>query len=120
MPPTNSSRLSSLTQLTTVLERTQESIGLFLKNTTKESSEVLLQPVRNTEVSDKRVIKPITEDHLREVPGRREILKFSEEDEYYSVVSKINWEGLNTLLFSSLNLSHNSPNSVSLIILIFT
>merc|ERR1712113_71406 len=80
-PLTNSSRLSVLTQHTKPLEETQELTGSALKSTTKESLEVLLLPVRSTEVSDKRVTEPPTEDHQSEEPGREETLKSSEEVE---------------------------------------
>merc|ERR1712060_80336 len=67
--PTNSSRLSALIQTTPPSRKTQESTGSFLKNTTKESSEVSPPLVRNTEVSDKRDTEPTTEDHQSDPHG---------------------------------------------------
>merc|ERR1711862_332648 len=80
-PPTNSSRSSVLTQHTKPLEEIQESTGSAPRSTTRESLEVSLQLVRDTEVSDKRVTDPPTEDHQLEVPGREETLKSLEEAE---------------------------------------
>merc|ERR1711998_537098 len=74
-PPTNSSKLSALIQTIRPSEETPELTGSALKSTTKENSEVLPPLVRSTEVSDKRVTEPLTEDHQLDKPGRREIPK---------------------------------------------
>jgi len=81
MPLTNSSKLFALIQVIMPLRKTPKSTGLFLKNTTKESLEVLLQLVKNTEVLDKRVTELIIEDHQYKLLGEEETPKNSEEDE---------------------------------------
>merc|ERR1711865_687652 len=70
--------------------KTQESTGSFLKNTTKENSEVSPPPVRNIEVSDKRVTEPITEDHQSDPHGEERTAKSSEEAETLASVSAHN------------------------------
>merc|ERR1711957_13358 len=79
--PTNSLRSSALIQTIMPSRKTQESTGSFLKNTTKENSEVSPPPVRNIEVSDKRDTELITEDHQSDPHGEERTAKSSEEAE---------------------------------------
>merc|ERR1711865_995596 len=78
--PTNSLRSSALIQTIMPSRKTQESTGSFLKNTTKE----------NSEVSDKRVTEPITEDHQSDPHGEERTAKSSEEAETLASVSAHN------------------------------